>query len=90
MMCAQHADQLDHASAYLGQGESEKSKLAWMYIGHGAAAFTLLYAAIVCTMSERIQLTIELIKVKMAVGSGASSLIILLSPSVQTHLPTCR
>jgi hypothetical protein len=63
-----HADQLER---YGGMEESEKRQQAWMYIGHGSLAFTLLYASFICAMTERIQLTIELIKVTAKAIQGA-------------------
>jgi hypothetical protein len=42
---------------------SEHKMIVWMYIGHAAFAFTFLYAAFICALSDRIELTIELIKV---------------------------
>ena len=45
------------------RADSEQEQRVWMYVGHASCAFTAVFVLLVCALSERIQLTIELIKV---------------------------
>ncbi len=58
-----HADDMDTMNGYLSTTNSEQEQLVWMYIGHAACLFTLFYLLLVFALADRIQLTIELIKV---------------------------
>ena len=58
-----HADDMETMNGYLSSTNSEQEQLVWMYIGHAACLFTLFYLLLVFALADRIQLTIELIKV---------------------------